>query len=629
MDLATARRSVWHLRHSGIDGLRQHRQRVRRAGQVRAVGEARTVLTRRDLSFAPWPLPPSPARREGLRVAVILDDFSRLAFGYEWTQVELTPQRWAQQVADGVDLLFVESAWRGNGGQWRGHLIGPNAPSPALLELVAWCKAHMVPTVFWNKEDPVHHEGFLATAMLFNHVLTTDGDLVDTYRTALGHNRVGTLPFAAQPAIHHPVRTGTDHASRDLAFAGTYYGHRYAERAEQVQMLVGAAAKAGATMEHGLEIFSRRFGSDHRYEFPAPLDAHVVGSLDYRSMLSAYRAYKVFLNVNTVVGSATMCARRVFEIAASGATVVSTPSPAITSMFSPYEVVQVAEPAQAESTLRALVANRELRDRMTHRAQRQIWAAHTYSHRADQVLDAAGIAGHRLTAGPRAVSVLVSSNRPHRLDAVLATACAQRNVAVQLVFVAHGWDADTDALRRAAKDGGLAEAVVLHADEDVSLGECLNRAVGAADAPVVARIDDDDVYGEHYLFDQLAALEYSGADVVGKHAHFVYLTGADVLALRFAEHEHRFSHFVAGPTIVARRDTAADVGFPPLPRGEDTGFLSAVLSGGGTVYSSDRFGFVHVRTDDTTAHTWTPADAEVLATCQVQGFGQVLDHALV
>ncbi len=625
MDLRTVRRAVWHLRHDGLAGLRRHRQRVRAAVQD---GDVRARPGRRGLTFASWPLPPAPARRADLRVAVILDDFSAMAFGYEWTQVPVTPQAWERQM-DGVQLLFVESAWAGNGGAWRGQLTGPNAPGPAVVALLAWCRAHGVPSVFWNKEDPVHHEDFLGAALLFDHVLTTDGDLVATYRARLGHHRVGVLPFAAQPAVHHPVRTGPGCAERDVAFAGMYFAHRHAGRRAQMDLLLGAAARAGSRMEHGLDIFSRQLGGDDRYQFPAPLAEHVVGRLDYPQMLAAYRAYKVFCNVNTVVGSSTMCARRVYEITASGTAVVSTPSPAITATFAADEVAQVAEPDEAEATLRALVANPELRDRMVHRAQRQIWAAHTYSHRADQVLDAAGVPGHRLTAGPRAVTALVSSNRPHRLESVLATVTAQRNVQVQLVFVAHGWDVDADALLRAAKDGGLADAVVLRADADLPLGECLNRGVGAADAPVVAKIDDDDVYGEHYLFDQLAALGYSGADVVGKHAHFVYLAGTDVLALRFAAHEHRFSHFVAGPTIVARREVVADVGFPPVGCGEDTGLLSGVVQAGGAVYSADRFGFVQVRDADPSTHTWTASDAQILATAQVQGFGRDLRHALV
>jgi len=606
-----------------LAGLRQFRQRVKVDA---APGDVRARPHRDGLTFAPWPLPPAPARRAELRVAVILDDFSAMAFGYEWTQVRLTPQRWREQM-DGVHLLFVESAWAGNEGAWRYQLTGTNAPGPALVALLGWCRAHGVPTVFWNKEDPIHYEDFLGTALLFDHVLTTDGDLVETYRTALGHDRVGVLPFAAQPAVHHPMRSGHGYAERDVAFAGMYFAHRHAERREQMDLLLGAASRASGRMETGLEIFSRQLGGESRYQFPPPLSQHVAGRLDYPQVLTAYRAYKVFCNVNTVVGSSTMCARRVYEITACGTPVVSTPSPAITAVFGD-DVPQVANTDQAEATLRALVTNRELRDRMVHRAQRKIWAAHTYSHRVDQVLDAAGIAGHRLTAGPRAVSALVSSNRPHRLESVLATVTAQKNVEVQLVFVAHGWDVDSDALRRAAKDAGLADAVVLQADKDVPLGECLNRAVGAADAPVVAKVDDDDVYGEHYLFDQLAAMNYSGADVVGKHAHFVYLAQTDVLALQFAKYEHRFSHFVAGPTIVARRDIAADVAFPPLRCGEDTGFLSAVLEVGGTIYSADRFGFVKVRDADVGAHTWAVSDAQILATAQVQGFGRTFVHAM-
>ncbi|WP_309133836.1 hypothetical protein [Cellulomonas sp.] len=170
---------------------------------------------------------------------------------------------------------------------------------------------------------------------------------------------------------------------------------------------------------------------------------------------------------------------------------------------------------------------------------------------------------------------------------------------------------------------------VLHADADVPLGECLNRLVTAADAPVVAKIDDDDVYGPHYLADQVHALGYSGAGVVGKQAHYVHLRGAGVLALRFGEREHRLTDFVMGPTIVARREVALAVPFPAVGRGEDTGFLAGVVDAGTSVYAADRFNFVQVRSGDAAAHTWTVSDAELLAGADVQVVGHGLDHAMV
>ncbi|WP_371858334.1 glycosyltransferase, partial [Pseudomonas sp. FW215-L1] len=50
-------------------------------------------------------------------------------------------------------------------------------------------------------------------------------------------------------------------------------------------------------------------------------------------MLSAYRSFKIFLNVNSVTSSPSMCARRIFEIAASGTAVVSTESAALRNFF--------------------------------------------------------------------------------------------------------------------------------------------------------------------------------------------------------------------------------------------------------------------------------------------------------
>lgn len=620
------RRGLWHLRHGGLSGFR--RWRTRRTPPGSSPTGVRAVTRDGGLRFADLPVPPAPLRRTGLRVAVVLDDFSRSAFGFEWQQVPVRPSDWREVLAaEPVELLFVESAWHGNGGAWRYHLAGGSAPSPALTELVAWCRERGITTVFWNKEDPAHYADFLPTARLFDRVFTTDADRLPDYRRDLGHDRVGVLPFAAQPALHHPVRHGAGHHERDIAFAGMYFSHRHPERREQMDLLLGAAVRAGTRMDTGLEIYSRQLGGDERYQFPAPFASHVVGSLPYPQMLSAYRAHKVFLNVNTVVGSPTMCARRIFEITASGTPVVSTPSPAIDAVFPADEVVQVSAPDEAEWTLRALVRNAELRDRMVHRAQRRIWAGHTYAHRVDDVLRSVGLDHATVTGRVPRVSALVSTRRPGQLDHVLRTLAAQTGVDLQLVLLAHGVDLPEADVRARAAEAGLTDLVVLAAPGDLPLGSCLNLLVEAADGDLVAKIDDDDLYGPHYLADQAAALGYSGAEVVGKQAHYLHLTGPDLTVLRYAHAEHRFGDRVSGPTIVTGRDVARSHPFPALRRGEDTGFLETVLTAGGRIYSADRFNFVQVRAAGGTAHTWAATDAELLASSDVVVVGPA--HALV
>ncbi|MBC9821936.1 glycosyltransferase [Terrabacter sp. MAHUQ-38] len=611
------RKALWHLRRGGLPQLRTFlsRRSIRR-GQAR--GDAFDPA-----AFEPWPTPERRPARPALRVGVILDDFSRTAFAPEWHQVVLRPSTWREQVA-GLDLLFVESAWHGNSDAWQYALTGPSAPRADLVELVASCREAGVPTVFWNKEDPSHYADFLETARLFDHVRTTDSDRLPDYRRDLGHDRVGVMAFAAQPAIHNPVRPIVGHQARDIAFAGMYFAHRHPERREQMDLLLGAAAQVSGRMPYGLEIFSRYLGGDERYQFPGELGERVVGSLTYAQMLTAYRAYKVFLNVNSVVGSPSMCARRIFEITACGTPVVSTPSPAIGAFFPSDEVPQVGEAQEAEWTLRALVNSPELRDRMVHSAQRRIWRGHTYAHRVDDVLGAVGLGVH--VVRPRSVSALVSSNRPGQLEHVVRTVAAQQDVDVELVLLTHGFEAPV-GLAGLASDLGLASFRTLTAPSDTSLGACLNRLVEAAEGDVVAKMDDDDVYGPHYLRDQLNALGYSGAGVVGKQAHHMYLEAQDVTVVRFPEREHQFTDFVMGPTIVTPREVARAHPFEDVARGEDTAFLRRVVGSGLRVYSCDRFGFVQIRSS-TRAHTWEASSAELLANSRVVAYGRAVDHVI-
>lgn len=627
--LGDLRRVMWHLRNRGF---RQTWRKVRSRYLLRGWGSA-SVRAKRDgsLAFGPWPMPDRAPRTPGLRVGVILDDFSRLAFEFEWDQVLLKPSSWREVLeSEPIDLLFVESAWAGNGGAWRYHLTGPSAPRPAFVELVEWCREQGIPTVFWNKEDPAHFEDFLDSAQLFDQVFTTDSNMVAAYRERLGHDRVDTLSFAAQPAIHNPIRGHGRGPERDVAFAGMFFAHKYPERRQQMEFLLGAAQRASDRMEHGLEIFSRQLGGDENYQFPEPFASRVVGSLSYPQMLTAYREYKVFLNVNSVVDSSTMCARRIFEISASGTPVVSTPSAAIAEFFPRDEVFVVSEPDEAENTVRALVRSPELRDRAVHRAQRRIWSEHTYAHRAAQVLEAVGRHDDvsALLRRP-SVTAIVSTNRPHQLDHVLRSVGSQQGITPQLALLAHGFEPDWADVERRAKEAGVEDFVRLEADSALTLGECLNQLVEAADGDFVAKMDDDDLYGPHYLSDQLHALDFSGADVVGKQAHYMHLGGSGATILRFAERESRFTDFVMGPTIVARRQAVLENPFSAVNRGEDSQLLRDLSDARCSVYSADRFNFVQVRQTDAGAHTWTVSEAEVLASGTVQFFGRAEEHVFI
>lgn len=626
-ELQRARVAFWHYRTGGRKGfsLWRDRQNAERGlpsadfaegAQGAWVGRGR----KRRLTFKPTEVAELRSRRD-LEVAAILDEFSWNAFSPEWKMTALTPGNWRILVDRGdTELVFVESAWNGSNGAWKYHLTGSKGPSNELREAVAAFKAAGIPTVFWNKEDPAHFDDFLETARLFDLVFTTDSDMIPRYMDALAHDRVFHLGFAAQPAIHNPVRPRRGWHARGVGFGGMYFSHKFPERREQLRLLLSAAIQDQADGRR-LEIFSRMLDGQPEYQFPQPFDHHVVGSLSYKQMLTAYKAYKVFLNVNSVITSPTMCARRVFEISASGTPVVSTPSRAIGSTFARGEVAVVQTEDEARAVIGSLLLHPELGDRQVHLAQRRIWGEHTYSHRVERILSSVLTARANLVPEP-SLSVLVSTMRPHQLEHVFRTVNSQ-SVQAELVLLTHGFEASRDLLDSLSRKYPVAALHVLTAPASVSLGACLNNCVAAASGDVLTKMDDDDYYAPEYLQDQLNARMYSGAEVVGKQCHYMYLGGPDCTVLRFPDREHRYTSKVMGPTIMAARDLFRAYPFADLTMGEDSNFLGRVAGEGNRLYSSDRFNYCQLRRSS--GHTWSVSEHELALTGRFIQFGSPED----
>ena len=564
-------------------------------------------------------LPDGPVVRPDLTVAVILDEFSAMALRYEWRQVTFGPDDWRDVLGrERPALLFVESAWFGNDRRWGGHVSGPEGPSQTLRELVGWCRGQGIPSVFWNKEDPPNFDRFIETAKLFDHVFTTCGEMIPRYREILGHDRVRVLSFAAQPRIHNPVNVpgGRRH---DVAFAGTYFNHKHPRRAEQMSAVLEPARG------FGLHIYSRMPEHDGRFRFPDQYDRHVVGTLPYERMLAAYKAYKVFLNVNSVVDSPTMCARRIFELSACRTPVLSGHSRAIEQFF-PGTVTMATTPAETQTLLAGLLANPELRERRAHLAMREVFAKHTFGHRVDAVLDAVG---KRIPRTQPYISVIMATNRPGQLTHAIEQVAGQRWSRLQFVLVLHGSDLQPDVVRDKIVAAGLSEVVVLNADRTMPLGECLNVAIDAADGDLIAKMDDDDLYGEHYLSDLAAAFSYTDADIVGKRACYVQLRAINATLLSKPELEHRYCDLVRGGTILASGDVLRGLRFDHVPRGSDTKLLRRAGEQGIRIYSADRFNYVYVRNADPAEHTFQVNDAELLKQARVEFYGPPEQHVCI
>ena len=572
------------------------------------------------IGFPPLQLP--EANSDGTPIAAILDTFTEHSLRYEANLLLLSRDRWQAQLEKVRPMfLLVESAFSGNNGEWRHKIVDyENLEDNPLRELLEYCRSTGVPTVFWNKEDPAHFGNFIGAAREFDHVFTSDADCVPLYQEVLEHDRVYVLPFAAQPRLHNPSRE-EGWPKYPVCFAGSWETRRYPERATALQILLDPA------LPLGLHIFDRyltRRDLGTNYRFPDRYKEAIKGTLTYQEMLTAYRCYDVMLNVNTVTDSPTMFSRRVFESLACGTPVISSESTGMSRILG--ERVRVARnPEDTLDHLLELMQNEELRDREGHLAYRHVHENHTYRHRMAEVFHRIG--GPSLLPERPSVSVLMPTMRPENVSRCLNNFKSQEYAEKELILILNNSEFDLDSIHR---DAALIPNVkVLHIDGRTTLGHCLNRGVEAASGKYIAKMDDDDHYGERYLSDSVLAASFSDAEIVGKGSFYMYFEDSNATALAEVSREHTFSHFVTGGTLLIRVDAARAIPFDSVSLREDTNFLHAATQNGCRIYSADRFNFLRVRSRRLSDHADPTPDIEFLKRCRAQSPGMDIERVMI
>jgi hypothetical protein len=295
------------------------------------------------------------------------------------------------------------------------------------------------------------------------------------------------------------------------------------------------------------------------------------------------------------------------------------------------EVPAAGEVVELRSETIALLHQPELRDREGLRLHRAVRRRHTLSHRVGEILDATGLP--RPVAG-RSVSAIVPTNRPHELDNVLHNVGRQEHDNLELVLVLHGLSLDHSLdlgeLKERATAAGVRQLTVVEADGTETLGSCMNLGLAASGGEYVAKMDDDNHYGAHYLGDLLDTFETSGAGIVGKWAHYVWLRSTGAVVLRYPDAEHTYQQRIQGGSMLFRRDVLEELRFSDLPRGVDTDILDRAVAAGVRIWSGDRFNYVSIRGTDRSAHTWMVADSAFLtATGRLEFYGDPRLHVEV
>jgi len=251
----------------------------------------------------------------------------------------------------------------------------------------------------------------------------------------------------------------------------------------------------------------------------------------------------------------------------------------------------VTEPSACDDRARQLCDPQQW-ERASVRVRRHLHRHHAREAHVDLILSRCGLD----TAPPPRISVLLSTRRSEHLVHALEQIGRQDHPDVEIVLVLHGIprpdDRSLENLRQPLK--------AIEVASDRPLGAALDAGLDEATGSLVAKMDDDDHYGSGHLSDLVVALRYSGADIVGRWANAVYLERQDITVHGGLDRQERWATHLPGATMLVHGEVLRRLRWRHVPNAVDTELIRAIVSSGGSVYSTHRFGFIRRRHHDHT-----------------------------
>ncbi|MDQ8937000.1 glycosyltransferase [Acinetobacter rudis] len=421
-----------------------------------------------------------------IRISAIMDEFTYKSYKDECEIDQLSINSWQEQLeAFKPDILFIESAWRGFNDEWDRKVA---TLSNEILGIIAWCNENNVPTMFWNKEDPIHFQTFINLAQKVNYVFTTDVDCIERYKLFLKHDNVFWLPFAAQTLVNNPIEKYNREDA--FCFAGAYYV-KYPERTKDLNNFVEYFSK-----QKPVVIYDRNYyKNDENYKFPPKFDFFIKGNLPYDEIDKAYKGYNYSINLNSIKQSQSMFARRVFEVLASNTMLVSNYSKGVRSIFGDL----VVSSDNAEAILAKLKKGFESDAYLDHLrlyALRKVMAEHTYKDRIKHI--ASKVLNLEIEETNKIIVVAIVNDRQ---DFNRAVSNFERQVF------------DDKELVILDSQGTIKNCKEYKCIKDI---QSLFDYIKNETVRFVSLFSADDYYGEFYLYDLVLAKKYTNNAIIGK-----------------------------------------------------------------------------------------------------------------
>jgi Glycosyl transferases group 1 len=342
-----------------------------------------------------WRTAPNPTYREAESYQTLKDAMARLKGDRYLRRAEASPDDTS------FDRLTRETIRRLVTPRWKRHiehLVERERPEVVVVFTIPMAHLQGIPTalrekfgipvVFYDGDVPMSLPEFGGMDTGFNPYHGADPFEYDFVLSnseggirrllELGARRAEPLFWAADPEFFAPQQVEKE---VDVFFYG--YGDKF--RRDWMATMVGRPSREDAEIDFALG------GLDFQGDTGG---ARLLGDVPFNVFARAISAARINLNLTrrphaTVPRSSTA---RPFELASSGAAIVSNPHDGIDRWFQPgSELLVVNSSDEALAAYRELLADPAQAEEMGRRARERVLDEHTYAHRARRLLRLVGL----------------------------------------------------------------------------------------------------------------------------------------------------------------------------------------------------------------------------------------------
>lgn len=402
-----------------------------------------------------------------VNIGIIADEFLYNSYRGIANFIYITPDNYKEH--EDIDILFIASAWRGLNEEWKGMANPTSIKRKKLYEVMNFYKDKNKKVVFYSKEDPVNYDRFIDIAKISDYIFTTCKEITHKYKEECNNSNVDVLNFGINPIYHNPIGFRKFEKIDKVIFSGSWY-NKYPHRIDDMNMILDGVVES----KLGLKIIDRNYELDlEQHYFPKRYMESVSPSVSHEYLQKVHKLFNWAINFNSIKDSYTMFANRIYELQATGNSLISNYSVGVNNSFPNVFLIN------DKKEVKNIIDN--MTDEETYEHQvlgiRRVMTNETSNERISQMLSKIGIENKEIS---RKVLVIVEKK--------------------------------TESIIKMFNSQSFDEKIIIE-----------KRKVTQAiwnDCSFVTFFDDDKYYGRYYLQDMVNAFKYTNCDYITKDAYY-------------------------------------------------------------------------------------------------------------